>query len=216
MLIPSVRKIHNHNSHKVIGLSFSYKMNGQIPWESTLERDWLLHLEANPAIREIYGQPRKFEYCLNGEWHRYTPDFEVHWKDKSRLVTVYEVKSDEVAADTIFKSRANAIGLRLATLGYEYIVVDSKLIRSGNQLANLNFLKHYVDVFVTQRDRQHIANFLSQVTTCRLAGLAIRFGNNDLTLAGLYRLLWEGWLDYDKRKKVSPLLTVRLAEGART
>lgn len=215
MLIPSVRKIHNHNSQKVIGLSFSHKMNGLIFWESPLERDWLLQLEANPAIREIYGQPRKFDYCLDGKWHRYTPDFEVHWKDKRLPVTIYEVKSDEVAADTTFKSKANAIGIQLAIQGYEYIVVDSRLIRSGNQLANLNFLKHYVDVFVTQRDRQHIADFLSQATTCRLAGLAIRFGNKDLALAGLYRLLWEGWLDYDKRKKVSPLLTVRLAEGAR-
>lgn len=215
MLIPSVRKIHNHNSHKVIGFSFSYKMNGLIPWESTLERDWLLHLEANPSIRMIYSQPDTFDYYHEGKWHRYTPDFEVHWKDQSRLVTIYEVKSDEVAADATFKSKANAIGLRLATLGYEYIVVDSKLIRSGNQLANLNFLKHYVDVFVTQRDRQHIANFLSQVTACRLAWLAIRFGNKHLALAGLYRLLWEGWLDYDKREKVSPLLTVRLAERAR-
>lgn len=215
MLIPSVRKIHNHNSHKVIGFSFSYKMNGLIPWESTLERDWLLHLEANPSIREIYSQPDTFDYCYEGKWHRYTPDFEAIWYDGNRLPTLYEVKPDEVTADNNFKKTANAIGLQLTTLGYEYIVVDSRLIRSGNQLANLNFLKHYVDVFVTQRDRQHIANFLSQVTACRLAWLAIRFGNKDLALAGLYRLLWEGWLDYDKREKVNPLLTVRLAEGAR-
>lgn len=214
MLIPSVRKIHNHNSNKVIGLSYSYKMNGQILWESELERDWLLHLEANPAIREIYGQPRKFDYCLAGEWHRYTPDFEVHWKDKSRLVTIYEVKPEEKASDAAFKAMANAIGLRLATLGFEYVVVDSKMINAGNHLANLNSLKFYANVFVTQRDRQRIADYLSQVTTCRLAWLVIRLGNKDLTLAGLYHLLWEGWLDYDKRKKVNSLLTVHLAEGA--
>nr|WP_294863778.1 TnsA endonuclease N-terminal domain-containing protein [uncultured Pseudogulbenkiania sp.] len=215
MLIPSVRKIHNHNSHKVIGFSFSYKMNGLIPWESTLERDWLLHLEATPSIRAIYSQPDTFDYCHEGKWHRYTPDFKAIWYDCNRPPTLYEVKPDEVTSDNNFKATANAIGLQLTTLGYEYIIVDNKLIRSGNQLTNLNFLKHYVDAFVTQRDRQRIADYLFQVTACRLAWLAIRFGNNDLTLAGLYRLLWEGWLEYDKREKVNPLLTVRLAEGAR-
>jgi hypothetical protein len=131
MLIPAVRKIHNHNSHKVIGFSYSYKMNGLIVWESPLERDWLLHLEGTPTIRSIYGQPQKFDYCFEGTWHRYTPDFEVHWKAPSKLHTIYEVKPDEIAADSVFKAEANSIGLQLATLGYEFIVVDSKIIRDA-------------------------------------------------------------------------------------
>lgn len=217
MLTPSVRKIHNHNSHKVIGFSYSHKMNGLIPWESTLERDWLLHLEANSSIKTIQGQPQKFDYCFDGKWHRYTPDFEVQWKDSiSRLPTIYEVKPDEIAADSAFKAEASAVGVQLATIGYEFIVVDSKIILGGNHLKNLNCLKHYVDVFVTQRDRQLIANYLLQTEQCTLAWLAMRFGNKHLSLCGLYRLLWEGWLDYDKRENVGPLLKVHLAEGAQT
>nr|WP_294863777.1 hypothetical protein [uncultured Pseudogulbenkiania sp.] len=50
MLIPSVRKIHNHNSHKVIGLSYSHKMGQQIPYESTLEVDWMLQLQHQAIV----------------------------------------------------------------------------------------------------------------------------------------------------------------------
>lgn len=213
MMLPSVRKIHNHNSHKVIGFSYSHKMNGQIQWESTLERDWLLHLEGNSSVKTIQSQPQRFDYCFNGKWHRYTPDFEVHWKDVlNRLPTIYEVKPEDVSTDNEFKEEANAIGFRLSQLGYEFIVVDSKIIRDGNHLKNLNQLKHYADIFVTHRDRQLIADYLLKEGPCTLAWLAIRLNGKYLSLCGLYHLLWEGWLEYDKQKFINPLLKVHLAE----
>lgn len=217
MLPLSVRKIHNHNSHKVIGFSYSHKMNSQIQWESTLERDWLLHLEANPLIKTIKSQPQKFDYCLNGNWHRYTPDFEVHWKDSnSRLPTIYEVKPDEITESSAFKEEANSVRIRLATLGYEYVVVDSKTILGGNHLNNLNMLKHYVDVFVNQRDRQVFSENILQHGSCSLAWLSMQFGDKHRNLCSLYKLLWEGWLDYDKRDKVNTLLSVHLSKGEQT
>lgn len=215
MLIPSVRKIHNHNSHKVIGFSYSYKMNGLIPWESTLERDWLLHLEATPSIRAIYGQPQTFDYCDDGKWHRYTPDFEVQWRDNDRLPTLYEVKPYEVTITPDFVTTSKAIRASLAEQGYEYLVVDSKTIRDGHHLANLNHLKHYADVFVTQRDRERLSDYLIRWGTCWLIRLAVWLGGKSLGMAELYRLLWEGWLEYNKSDKVSPLLAVRHEEGER-
>lgn len=216
MLIPSIRKIHNHNSDKVIGFSYSHRMNGLIPWESTLERDWLLHLEANPSVKTIQSQPQRFDYFLNGKWHLYTPDFEVHWKDAlNRLPTIYEVKPEEISADNAFNEKANAIGVQLAQLGYEFVVVDRKTIREGNHLKNLNYLKHYADVFVTHRDRQLIADYLLKAGPCTLTWLTIRLNSKYLSLCGLYHLLWEGWLEYDKQKIINPLLKVHLAEGVK-
>lgn len=215
MLIPSVRKIHNHNSHKVIGLSYSYKMNGLIPWESTLERDWLLHLEAMPAVLEIYSQPQTIDFSHDGKWHRYTPDFEVRWRDHDRLPTLYEVKPHSVAADLDFIATSKSIGLTLAQQGYEFVVVDSKAIRNGHLLQNLNFLKHYATAFVTQRDRERLAIYLHHHPICSLFRLAVRAGSKTLGMPELYHLLWEGWLEYDTREKVSSLLSVHLSEGAK-
>lgn len=55
MLIPSVRKIHNHNSHKVIGFSYCRKMGQVIPYESTLEISWLLHHKTTQSNPEANG-----------------------------------------------------------------------------------------------------------------------------------------------------------------
>lgn len=52
----------------------------KIQWESTLERDWLLHQGTNLSVRKIYSQPNTFDYCHDGRWHRYTPDFNVQFR----------------------------------------------------------------------------------------------------------------------------------------
>ncbi|MFC3530909.1 TnsA endonuclease N-terminal domain-containing protein [Vogesella facilis] len=213
MLIPSVRKIHNHNSSKVIGCSYSYKMQGQIQWESTLERDWLLHLEANPSIRDIYSQPQTFDYCHEGIWHRYTPDFEARWHENMRLPTMYEVKPHEIAIQEEFKSEANSIRFSLATQGYEYLVIDDETICQAPLLQNLNFLKHYAGVFVTQKERQRIFEYLTKVGPSRIELIATLLGDKGANLAVLYRLLWDGWLDYDKQSQVTPFIQVRLSRG---
>ncbi|WP_374497308.1 Tn7 transposase TnsA N-terminal domain-containing protein [Vogesella indigofera] len=213
MLIPSIRKIHNINSSKVIGLSYSFKMAGLIPWESTLERDWLLHLESNPAIREIYGQPETFDYSFEGKWHRYTPDFKVCWHTPHRLPTLYEVKPHDVARSMLFQQQSDCIRQALATYGFEYVVKDEHEIRCQPSLNNLNFLKHYADMFVSRQDRDRIHSAFDCSKTYRLQGLLPLLSPNTTGLAKLYHLIWRGWLDYDERHAITPLLEVWLVEG---
>jgi len=214
MLIPYVRKIHNINSSKVIGFSYSFKMKGQIPWESTLERDWLLHLEANLDLREIYGQPNTFDYCFEGKWHRYTPDFEARWHDPNRLPTLYEVKPDDVANTELFRQESDCRRQALAMYGYEYVVKGEHEIRRQPILNNLNLLKLYADVFVTCRDRDRITYLLADDKEYSLQWLSSQLGARQPGLAGLYHLLWEGWLDHAENHMVTPLLQVRQHEGA--
>ncbi|WP_089083295.1 TnsA endonuclease N-terminal domain-containing protein [Aquitalea magnusonii] len=214
MLIPSIRKIHNVNSSKVIGLSYSFKMAGLIPWESTLERDWLLHLESNLAIREIYGQPETFDYCYQGKWHRYTPDFKACWHDPNRLPTLYEVKPHDVASSDVFRQQSDCIRQALAMYGYEYVVKDEYEIRQQPVLNNLNFLKHYADMFVSRQDQVRILDAFDGGKAYRLQWLLAQLGCNTTGLAKLYHLIWRGWLDYDEHHAITPLLEVWLVEGA--
>lgn len=214
MLIPSIRKIHNVNSSKVIGLSYSFKMAGLIPWESTLERDWLLHLESNLAIREIYGQPETFDYCFQGKWHRYTPDFKACWHDPHRLPTLYEVKPHDVASSDVFRQQSDCIRQALAMYGYEYVVKDEYEIRRQPVLNNLNFLKHYADMFVSRQDRDRIHDAFDDGKTFCLQWLLEQFGWHKTDLAKLYHLMWRGWLVYDEHRVVSRSLVVWPAKGA--
>lgn len=214
MLTPGVRKIHNVNNPKVIGNSYSHKMNCQIPWESTLERDWLLHLESNLAIREIYSQPETFDYCFEGKWHRYTPDFKACWHDPHRLPTLYEVKPHDVASSMMFQQESDCIRHALAMYGYEYVIKDEYEIRQQPVLNNLNFLMHYADMFVRQQDRDLIHYVFDDGKAYRLQWLLAQLGFNTAGLAKLYHLIWRGWLAYDERHLVSRSLEVWPAKGA--
>lgn len=214
MLIPAIRKIHNINSSKVIGLSYSFKMAGLIPWESTLERDWLLHLESNRDIREIYGQPETFDYTFAGKWHRYTPDFKACWHDAHRLPTLYEVKPHDVACSALFRQKCDCIRQAMAMYGYEYVVKDEYEIRRQPALNNLNFLKHYADMFVSRQDKDRIHDAFAGNKTLCLQWLLEQFGWHGPDVAKFYHLIWQGWLEYDERHVVSRSLIVWPAKRA--
>ena len=56
-----VRKI--RKSHRSItGTVVSTKAGGGADYESTLERDYLLQLEFDPQVRELWPQPLTIEY----------------------------------------------------------------------------------------------------------------------------------------------------------
>ena len=46
-----------------------------IPWESQIEKDFIALAEMDPTVREIYAQPLRVGYEINGVRHTYVPDF---------------------------------------------------------------------------------------------------------------------------------------------
>lgn len=203
MLIPSVRKIHNVNSWKVIGRSFSPKMRMSFDWESTLERDWLLCLDGNPAVRALGVQPRTFNYFYEDRWHRYTPDVEVHWVAADELPTIYEVKPRAVADSLPFKQKASAIGIAVQAKGYRFEVVTEAEIRAEPRLSNLRFLKYYSAVDVTSSERDLVSRTLNAQGACSLQELTHALADVSVNLAALYRLLWDGYIRYAPGVRIS-------------
>lgn len=204
VLIPSVRKIHNVNSWKVIGRSFSPKMGVALDWESTLERDWLLCLDGDPAVRAFGVQPRAFNYLYEGGWHRYTPDVEVHWAAADELPTIYEVKPLEVASSPSFKQKAATIGAVVKAKGYRFEVVTETEIRAEPRLSNLRFLKYYSAVDVTNSERDMVSHMLEAQGACSLQVLSHVLADTSVNLATLYRLLWDGYIRYAPGVRISP------------
>lgn len=204
MLIPSVRKIHNHNSCKVIGHSFSFKMGGLISWESTLERDWLLNLEANPDIRTIVSQPQKFRVYHEGDWHRYTPDFQVEWlPELNRLPTIYEVKPDEIAKDPTWVDYFKSIRQLLTRLGYHFEVVTESQIRPEPQFCNIKSLRLYASVFVSPYERQQILAEITRSQRPSIDELLAALNRHDIVLPQVYRMLWDGDLAYEQQRPLT-------------
>ena len=65
-------------------------MGTMLPWESFIERDFILLAEVDPTVIGIHAQPIRVEYRIRGQAHSYIPDFLVQFSDGSN--EIHEVK----------------------------------------------------------------------------------------------------------------------------
>src|ERR1700730_16875511 len=84
--IPSspVRKGARGRSQRSIVYDFvSRKMNGRVPYESTVERDLIIRMELDGEITGFWAQPETFKWVNDGRKRRYTADFFVRFLNGS-------------------------------------------------------------------------------------------------------------------------------------
>ncbi|MDE1712705.1 TnsA endonuclease N-terminal domain-containing protein (plasmid) [Chromobacterium amazonense] len=211
MLTPSVRKIHNKNSRKVISSVYVNQMHGHVSCESQLEHRWLLQLTSNPSIAQIRSQPMKVDYQFDGEWHTYTPDFLVAWKDENKIPTIYEVKPAIQAKK--YQEKFQAIKQELAKKGYEFVVVSEDLINTQPLNRNLKKLKHYSSCFVHLNERLAIYGALPKYATCSIEQLCSNFSDKRATLCAIYKLLWDGDLTFNPNEALNLQSLVWVGQG---
>lgn len=214
MLIPSVRKIHNTNSAKVIGRFFSRKMGSHLPFESTMERDWLLWLEYRRDIVRFACQPMTFRYAVDGQDRRYTPDMLGELAGDAGAVC-YEVKPAKQLESPSLQAKLWTCGLAVEKKGYRFEVVTEQEIRVEPQLTNLKRLGAYVrGEHLTGSERAALHRVMRQrgsasiQTVCKL--LADECPH--VGLAALYREIFCGDLEVDISQVVTPLSHVTLRE----
>ncbi len=210
MLTPSVRKIHNKNSRKVISLVYVPQVDSHVACESQLEHRWLLQLTSNPAIAKITSQPIKVDYLLDGEWRTYTPDFLVVWKDEKRIPTVYEVKPSIQIKKYLDKFQA--IRQELAKKGYEFVVVSEDVINTQPLNRNLKKLKHYSSCFVNLSQRLAIYGAIPN-KRIPIEQLCSQFPDRNATLCAVFKLLWDGDLAFNSDEVLTLQSLVWIGQG---
>ncbi|KPC52280.1 TnsA endonuclease N-terminal domain-containing protein [Amantichitinum ursilacus] len=210
MLIPSVRRIHNRNSRKVIGHSYSYKMEGLLTWESTLERDWLLRLEVDSRVRAITAQPRKFDIWHDDKRRLYTPDVLVEWVDPSRRPTLQEVKPDRVALEPGWQEYFGSIRETVDKDGWDFDVITESQIRQEPHLWNAKALRMYAGVQVSLKQRISAQGLARN--GCSISGLAARCPH--LSPETIYRLILDGALRFLHHERLSSGTVVWTPEEA--
>lgn len=84
-----VRKI--KPTHLSVSGLLPFKDGVSIPYESTLERDFLLYFTYLPSVEEIIAQPARILFVKNGMTYPYTPDYLIRFNDGRRSILV-EVK----------------------------------------------------------------------------------------------------------------------------
>lgn len=120
--------------------------NGRLGFESTLERDWLLCLDFDPAVTLIREQPFSIHYEFEGSQRRYTPDVLAQYVgpgDKKHVI-VYEVKPLATlrAEFPFYRPRFKEAVAHCRENGWRFKIVTEAHIRTPF-LGNAHFLRKY-------------------------------------------------------------------------
>ncbi|TQV64428.1 MAG: heteromeric transposase endonuclease subunit TnsA [Halothiobacillaceae bacterium] len=130
---------------------YSFRGETAVPYESTLERDFIIRKEFNQSVLDIIPQPCQIPFTTkNGRKHIYTPDFLVYYRLGNRaypefpkpvLVEVKpEVEWRKHWRDWLPKWKA---AYRFAQeQGWEFHIQDESRIRDQT-LSNIQFLDRY-------------------------------------------------------------------------
>jgi hypothetical protein len=129
-----------------------YPFRGEtaIPYESTLERDFIIRKEFSPSVLDIIPQPCQIPFTKNGRTYIYTPDFLVYYRLGNRAYPEFprpvlievkpEVEWRKHWRDWLPKWKA---AYRFAQeQGWAFHIKDESRIRDQT-LANIQFLERY-------------------------------------------------------------------------
>ncbi|WLI10801.1 MULTISPECIES: hypothetical protein [Pseudomonas] len=115
----------------------SRKIHGQVVCHSTLEADYCIHLEYDPAVVRYCSQPGELELRIDGRLHRYHPDFLVETLEEHYYT---EVKVDFSQVSTLWKAKLRAAQQLLSETNSYLARADLASIRPPSRLRNLKFL----------------------------------------------------------------------------
>jgi len=147
--------------------------NGEkaIPYESSLERDFIIRHSFSPKVLDIHSQPLQIKYTgLNGRSYTYTPDYLVLFKDTYELFDDYqkpllvEVKyREELLRNwSKLKPKFKAARQHAHELGAEFRIYDEYRIRD-QAFDNIMFLRRYKKMSFDELDTERLISRLSKM-----------------------------------------------------
>lgn len=162
-----------------------------VGYESWLERDWLILLDADPEVAGIASQPFWLHWHDETRKRRHAPDYFVRLADgRGRVVDVRAGdRIDEAAAES-FAATARACG----AVGWEFVRVG---VPDPVLMANMRWLSRYRRHRCGRR--QDVADLLVDVfgEPVPLRAGAAQAGDPLVVLPVLFHLLWSGVLVTD-------------------
>lgn len=146
---------------------YSFRGETSIPFESTLERDFLIRKEFNLSVLDIIPQPVQIPFvAANGQSYTYTPDFLVYYRLGNREYCDYpkpilvEVKPEKEwrAHWRKWLPKWKAAYRHAMEQGWEFHIYDESRIRD-QALENIRFLERYKQMrFAAEESRWVIEN----------------------------------------------------------
>lgn len=125
---------------------YAFRGKTAIPFESTLERDFLIRMEFDLRVVDIIPQPVQIPFIANGQRYTYTPDYLVYFRQGTApteaLLAEVKPRSELREYWQSWKSKFRT-ALRYAKgRGWQFHIYDESRIRD-QALANIRFLDVY-------------------------------------------------------------------------
>lgn len=155
------RKIKASKKVSFRGKFKSLKMNRMIPWESTIERDFVKIFEFEENFTHIEAQPLEIIYSYKGKKYRYFPDYLV--KTRDNIDIVFEIKDSGMLVD-----ERNLIKFQVGKMycyenGLQYKVITEKEIRKGFLIDNLDLLMEVRELEINITLKNEIISILDKI-----------------------------------------------------
>jgi hypothetical protein len=193
--IQQVRKI-GPTRRSVSGV-LAFRGATSVPFESTLERDFLRRCESNISVLDVIAQPVAIPFQgQNGQTYFYTPDYLLYYRLGSHSYMDYpkpllvEVKPKEQWKKhwRTWLPKWKAARRYAKEQGWRFQIWDESRIRD-QVLTNIQFLERYQRMSFSTEEIQHVLETLCQVGSCSVDYLLARH------FMGIYRaqglsLIW--------------------------
>lgn len=216
------------NRRSLTGMVASRKNDRLVASESSLERDFLVLLEFDPAVERYEEQPVRIEYVdAGGRRRTYTPDVLVHYRTDlfpARPPLLCEVKyRDELAAHwQEFKSKVRAGRAYARGRGWRFKLVTERMVRTP-YLQSAKFLRPYRALAVNDADVRLLLDSLREIGEADPERLLALIHHDPYKRAELLPTLWHlvshGQVSVDLNQPLtmrSPLWTPTSVEGGNT
>ncbi len=179
-----------------------------IPYESTLERDFLIRTEFFRSVADIVAQPIRIPFrTTNGRDAVYTPDFLVIYRLGNRAYPEYQKpKLVEVKPEREWRKhwrrwrRKWRAAMRVAkNRGWTFHVHDESRIRDST-LQNIRFLQRYKRMRFPDEESQWLLDVISRVGAAPMRHLVdtrVAADRPSVGIAHLWHLLATRRLDCD-------------------
>lgn len=125
-----------------------------IPYESTLERDFLIIQDFHPDIKSVTAQPITIKFQKNGREYPYTPDFYVEYHDfANRKNMIVEVKPEDLWRENWreWSDKWKAMQRYCQKEGLVFHIYDENRIRTV-ALDNINLIKGFKNTAIEEAD----------------------------------------------------------------
>jgi hypothetical protein len=218
-----VRKL-PRSSRSITGRFPSQKRGGVAQFESTLERDFFLLLEFDPAVRSFEEQPLSIEYQdAGGRLHHYIPDVRIDYHpacSPSFPPHLIEIKyeADLVAQHDALRPKLQAAMRYAAARGWVFRVLTERDIRTP-RLANARFLLPYQQLPPDDLAEARLIAALERQGPMTPSVLLYPFGSDAEErahlLCTLWRLLATGRIHTDLERPLGPQSRLVLAPSLR-